>query len=106
MLATIMPFLCMGTGLLMGSKGLSEKIYKVVDWLTNLSLIVLMVTIGGNVGTNEAVIAEIGTVGLNCLFTCLAAIVGSVIFCLITAALKEIPSIGNRRSNAGARCQH
>ncbi len=84
MLATIMPFLCMGTGLLMGSKGLSEKIYKVVDWLTNLSLIVLMVTIGGNVGTNEAVIAEIGTVGLNCLFTCLAAIVGSVIFCLIT----------------------
>ena len=38
MLATIMPFLCMGTGLLMGSKGLSEKIYKVVDWLTNLSL--------------------------------------------------------------------
>ena len=83
MLATIMPFLCMGAGLFIGSRRLSEKTYKAVDWITNLSLIVLMVTIGGNVGTNEEVIAEIGTVGLNCLITCLSAIIGSVAFCLI-----------------------
>ena len=43
----------------------------------------LMITIGGNVGTNKEVIAEIGTVGFNCLATCLCAIVGSVLFCLL-----------------------
>ncbi|MFR1725179.1 lysine exporter LysO family protein [Emergencia timonensis] len=82
MLATIMPFACMGLGLLIGFQKLPQAAYRAVDWVTTISLVILMITIGGNVGTNEEVIAEIGTVGFNCLATCLCAIVGSVLFCL------------------------
>lgn len=83
MLATIMPFACMGLGLLIGFQKLPQAAYRAVDWVTTISLVILMITIGGNVGTNEEVIAEIGTVGFNCLATCLCAIVGSVLFCLL-----------------------
>lgn len=83
MLATIMPFACMGVGLLVGFQSLPEKFYKVVDWVTTISLMILMVTIGGNVGTSEDVIANLGTVGLNCLITCLCAIAGSVGLCFL-----------------------
>ena len=83
MLATIMPFVCMGVGLLVGFQSLPEKFYKVVDWVTTISLMLLMVTIGGNVGTSEDVIANLDTVGLNCLITCLCAIAGSVGLCFL-----------------------
>ena len=69
MLAVIMPFFCMGLGLFLGSKLVSAKLYRAVDGLTNLSLILLMLTIGANVGVNETVVAKIGTVsrtGKNC----------------------------------------
>ncbi len=82
-MATIMPFACMGIGLLIGFQKLPQTAYRVVDWVTTISLVILMITIGGNVGTNDEVIAEIGTVGLNCLATCLCAIVGSVLLCLL-----------------------
>lgn len=83
MLTTLMPFICMGMGLLVGFRQLPEKVYKIFDWVTTISLVVLMFTIGGNVGTNKEVIAEIGTVGINCLITCFLAIGFSVGICLI-----------------------
>lgn len=83
MLATILPFACMGLGLLIGFQKLPQAVYKAVDWITTISLVILMITIGGNVGTNDEVIAEISTVGLNCLATCLCAIAGSVLLCLL-----------------------
>ena len=83
MLATIMPFACMGLGLLIGFQKLPQAAYRAVDWVTTSSLVLLLIPIGGNVGTNKEVIAEIGTVGFNCLATCLCAIVGSVLFCLL-----------------------
>lgn len=81
MLATIMPFICMGVGLFVGFRSLPAKFYRAVDWITTVSLMILMATIGGNVGTNEEVISKLGTVGLNCLITCLCAIAGSVALC-------------------------
>ena len=60
MLATIMPFACMGLGLLIGFQKLPQAAYRAVDWVTTISLVILMITIGGNVGTNKEVIAEIG----------------------------------------------
>lgn len=65
MLATIMPFACMGLGLLIGFQKLPQAAYRAVDWVTTISLVILMITIGGNVGTNKEVIAEIGTVGFT-----------------------------------------
>ena len=89
MLATIMPFACMGLGLLIGFQKLPQAAYRAVDWVTTISLVILMITIGGNVGTNKEVIAEIGTVGFNCLATCLCAIDGSVLFCLLLAVISS-----------------
>lgn len=79
MFLTLLPFICMGAGLLIGFRKLPPGFFKIVDKITTVALIVLMVTIGGNVGTNQEIIAEIGTVGLNCALTCLLAIAGSVI---------------------------
>lgn len=83
MLATIMPFACMGVGLIIGLQPLSERFYPTVEWMTTISLMILMITIGGNVGTNEDVIRQLTMVGINCLLTCLFAIIGSVALCLI-----------------------
>lgn len=79
MLATIMPFACMGLGLAIGLRPHTAEFFRIVDKITTIALVILMITIGGNVGTNEEVIAEIGVVGVNCLLTCLFAIGGSVI---------------------------
>lgn len=83
MFITLLPFLCMGTGLVIGLQKMPAGFFNTVDRITTISLIVLMVTIGGNVGTNQEVIAEIGTVGVNCALTCLLAIAGSVILGII-----------------------
>lgn len=83
MLVTIMPFACIGIGLLIGIQNLPSKIYRGVDGITTAALIVLMFTIGGNVGTNQEVIDKIGIVGINCLVTSLMAISGSVAFAFI-----------------------
>lgn len=83
MFITLMPFLCMGFGLLLGLQNMPPWFAKAVDRVTTISLIVLMFTIGGNVGTNQEVIAEIDTVGFHCAVTCLMAIAGSVFFGII-----------------------
>lgn len=83
MLATAMPFICMGAGLILGFQKLPSRVYRVVDRISTVALMVLMVTIGGNVGTNEEVVQQLGRVGVNCLLTCLFAILGSVFLCFV-----------------------
>jgi uncharacterized membrane protein YbjE (DUF340 family) len=83
MFYTLMPFVCMGTGLLLGTRSLPERFYKTADLIATLSLILLMFVIGGNVGTNDQVISEIGVVGLRCIVTCFCAVMGSVAVCAI-----------------------
>jgi Predicted membrane protein len=83
MLFILMPFVCMGIGLLIGFRPLPPKIYMAFSWVTNIALALLMVTIGGNVGTNKDIISQLGIVGLNCVVTCLFAVMGSVAVCLL-----------------------
>ena len=83
MLFIIMPFACMGAGLLIGIQNLPDKAYKVIDKISTVALILLMFVIGGNVGTSKEVISQIGIVGLNCIITCLFAVFGSVFLCLL-----------------------
>lgn len=83
MFFTLLPFVCLGTGIIIGFRKLPESAYKAMDKISAFTLILLMVTIGGNVGTNEEVISKLGTVGLNCIITCIFAIVFSVMFCYI-----------------------
>ena len=57
--------------------GLADTITMAFSWVTNIALALLMVTIGGNVGTNKDIISQLGIVGLNCVVTCLFAVMAS-----------------------------
>lgn len=80
---TLMPFICLGVGLLVSIKPLSTKILQTVDWIINIALIVLMLTIGMNIGINDSVMLNLPTIGLNCVVISLSAIVFSVIFVVL-----------------------
>lgn len=45
---TWIPFLCLGIGLFFGIRKLPDNVLKLVDWVINIALIVLMLTIGIN----------------------------------------------------------
>lgn len=80
---TWIPFLCLGIGLLIGIKKLPDNILKLVDWIINIALIVLMLTIGMNIGINESVMLNLGTIGINCAVIAISAIVFSVALVLL-----------------------
>lgn len=80
---TWMPFICLGTGLIVGLRNLSDRILKGIDILINIALIVLMLTIGMNIGTNDSVMNNLGRIGVNCVVIALSAILLSVVFTVI-----------------------
>ncbi len=80
---TWMPFLCMGIGLLFGVNIVSDSILKKVDGAINIALIVLMMAIGMNIGSNDSIMANLGTIGLNCVIISLCGISFSVLFVFI-----------------------
>lgn len=76
---TWMPFLCLSVGLMFGLRQLTEYVLKLVDGVINLALVALMVTIGINIGINDSVMLNIGTIGFNCVIISLSAITISVL---------------------------
>ena len=80
---TWMPFICLGTGLLIGCASLPRPFFRAVDAVVNVALILLMAVIGMNVGVNDEVMGNLGRIGLNCALVCLAAIAGSVALTVI-----------------------
>ncbi len=81
---TWMPFLCLFFGLLFGMRDLSLKIIKVIDSVINAVLVVLMLTIGANIGSNDSVMSNIHLIGFHCVVISLAAITLSVGFTVLT----------------------
>ena len=47
---TILPFVCLGIGLVVGMQKLTAGFLKATDIIINVTLIVLMLTIGMNIG--------------------------------------------------------
>lgn len=80
---TLMPFICLGAGLLISIKELPDKVLKIVDLIINVALIVLMLTIGMNIGINDSVMLNLPTIGLNCVVISLSAIAFSVLFVVL-----------------------
>ncbi|MBF8983206.1 lysine exporter LysO family protein [Lutibacter sp. B2] len=74
------PFLCLGIGLIVGLQRLTNSFLKVIDWVTNLSLVVLMLTIGANIGTNDLIMPNLPRIGLNCMVIASLAIAFSIFF--------------------------
>lgn len=80
---TWMPFLCLATGFFIGMRNLTERMLKTFDGIINIALVVLMLTIGINIGINDSVMSNLDSIGLNCLAISLSAIAFSILFTVI-----------------------
>ncbi len=78
-----MPFICLGIGLLLGLRHLSERLLNIIDKVINVALVLLMLTIGLNIGINDSVMLNLHSIGFNCLIIALCAIFFSVLFTVI-----------------------
>lgn len=78
-----MPFICLGIGLLLGLRHLPQKILNITDKVINVALVLLMLTIGLNIGINDSVMLNLHSIGFNCLIISLCAIFFSVLFTVI-----------------------
>lgn len=81
---TWMPFLCLAAGLILGLRELSPNSLKNIDRMINVALVVLMLTIGLQIGSDPAVMSRLPSIGFHCLVISLSAILFSVIFTVIT----------------------
>ena len=74
------PFICLGIGALLGLIKLTNKVVKIIDYIGNIALLILMLAIGINVGTDDVVIANIGIIGYQCVVISLLAMFSSIFF--------------------------
>lgn len=74
-----LPFICLGIGLVIGLRNLSVRIIKATDIVITITLVVLMLTIGANIGVNDSVMSNLGAIGINCAAISISAIFFSVI---------------------------
>lgn len=81
---TWMPFLCLAAGLFIGLRELSTKVLKEIDTIINIALVALMLTIGLKIGSNEAVMSRLPSIGINCVVISLSAILFSILFTVLT----------------------
>jgi uncharacterized membrane protein YbjE (DUF340 family) len=80
---TILPFISIGIGFAAGLKITSETFLKSADTITNIALVLLMLTIGANVGINDTIMSNLPIIGLNCVVISLMAIACSIILTLV-----------------------
>ena len=81
---TWFPFLCLGFGLLLGNLPVGTKWVSILDRVTSISLVLLMITIGLLIGTNEIVMESLPKIGWQCAIISLFAILFSVLFVIFT----------------------
>ncbi len=97
---TWMPFVCLGTGFIFSLTKLMEKALPVVDLVINCALILLMLTIGMNIGINDNVMNNLGIIGFNCVVISLMAIGFSVGFVfLLEKTILPLEKIRDKLNN-------
>ncbi len=74
-----MPYLCLGIGIAAGLNRLPEKFLNALESLINLALVILMLTVGATLGASDSVLANLGSIGLNCLIITLCTIACSIL---------------------------
>lgn len=77
------PFICLGIGASIGISKWAKPIAKYVDPLTNLGLIILMLTLGVKIGSNDSLVNSLLLFGFRCFFTSSSAILFSIFFILL-----------------------
>lgn len=78
-----LPFICLGAGAIIGFSKWAKLIIKYVDVITNVSLVILMITIGAKIGSNDMLIRNLGLLGFRCLFIAVMAICFSILFTVL-----------------------
>lgn len=76
---TLMPFICLFFGIIIGIRNLSKEMMEKIDIFTNIVIVILMAVIGMNIGINEEVISKLGKIGWNCAVISILGIVFSII---------------------------
>ncbi|MTI59959.1 MAG: lysine exporter LysO family protein [Firmicutes bacterium] len=76
-------FLCLAIGIFIGVRNFTLSIYKKIDIINNIALVVLVITIGIKVGINDSVMLNLDSIGLNCFLISLCAIAFSILFTVI-----------------------
>lgn len=94
---TVLPFVCLAIGIILGSQKMTSILIKTTDFIINITLIVLMLTIGITIGLNDSVMLSLDTIGINCFFISMFAIIFSVLFTFIVE--KTILPLENIREN-------
>jgi uncharacterized membrane protein YbjE (DUF340 family) len=80
---TFIPFLFLAIGFYTGVRNLPERFLKKVDTVINVTLVVLMITIGANIGMNPLVMSNLGKIGIHCVVIAVNAILCSILCVLI-----------------------
>lgn len=80
---TWMPYICLSLGIAIGLNKLPQKYLKALESLINLALIILLLTVGMNLGGSKSILSSLGSIGLNCLFISFCAMACTVICTVI-----------------------
>lgn len=78
-----LPFITIGGGIAIGLLFASPRLSRLMDQLVNLSIAVIMLMIGLNLGINDAIIRNFASIGLQCLIICLSALALSILFAVL-----------------------
>lgn len=76
----IIPFVCLGIGIVLGIFVKSAKFVALSDKVSTFALIFLMLSIGLGIGLDQGIISNLGRIGFNCAVIALCAIGFSVLF--------------------------
>ncbi len=74
----ILPFVCLGIGILLGAFIKRELFYKVSEKATTVCLILLMITIGSSIGMDRVILKHFPSIGFHCIVISLCTIFFSI----------------------------
>lgn len=80
---TIIPFVCLTVGIIIGRIHSKEKFLAICDKASTIALILLMIAIGLGIGIDDEIVSQFPRIGLNCVIISSCAIAASILFATI-----------------------
>ena len=81
----------------------NEKMDKIISIITNISLVVLLGTMGMKIGSNERIITNLGMIGIKAGILSVVTIIGSLISLLIFAKISGLNNFGNNQGGSTSK---
>ncbi|NLD19674.1 MAG: lysine exporter LysO family protein [Clostridiales bacterium] len=80
---SILPFVCLGTGIVMGFAIKRKELLKAFDTVATVSLTLMMVCIGIGIGIDKSIMNEFPKIGFNCVVIAISVLFFSMLFTVI-----------------------